>query len=183
VSDVLDALWRADSCHDDPDDGGTVSLLDHGLQCAAILAEVYPDDVELHVAGLVHDLGLVIDPGDHAEHARHGAHFVGIVLGSRVAEIVRLHTDGLRYLLTAAPAYGERLGRESRRSLDLAGGPLNPTELGRFLGSRYWRDAIALRRSDELARTPRLVIGSVERWEPALREVAGRAGETGRRAS
>ena len=33
--------------------------LDHGLQCAALLEKSDPADIELQVAGLIHDLSLI----------------------------------------------------------------------------------------------------------------------------
>lgn len=173
----------AASCPDDPDDTGSVNLLDHSLQCAAIVAEAYPDDPELQVAALVHDVGLVMDPLDRRDHSRNGAHYVAVVLGSRVAEIVRLHDEALRYLLTTLPGYGALLGRESIRTIATCGGPLEPAELGRFLSSPWARDAMALTRADELARSPGLAIGSLEQWEPALRQVAAAVELGGRRAA
>ena len=55
------------------DDGEPVDLLSHALQCAAILAESVPADLELQVAGLVHDLGHLATPGDDVRHASAGA--------------------------------------------------------------------------------------------------------------
>ena len=39
-----------------------VDLLAHALQCAQLLRDVAPDDVELQVAGLVHDVGTALVP-------------------------------------------------------------------------------------------------------------------------
>jgi predicted HD phosphohydrolase len=183
VDDVLRALRLAAACPDDPDDSGSVNLLDHALQCAAIVAEAYPDDLELQVAALVHDVGLVMDPTDRRDHSRNGAHYVAVVLGSRVAEIVRLHDEALRYLLTTLPGYGALLGRESIRTVTACGGPLEPAEMGQFLSSPWARDALALTRADELARSPGLAIGSLEQWTPALTQVAEAVAAGSRRAA
>ena len=43
-------------------DGETVDLLAHGLQCEALLSENGPDDLELQVAGLLNDVGTVVEP-------------------------------------------------------------------------------------------------------------------------
>ena len=53
----VDALFDALRASADADDEGGLPILDHCLQCAARLRESHPDDVELQVAGLVHDLG------------------------------------------------------------------------------------------------------------------------------
>ena len=39
-----------------------VDVLAHSLQCAALLAERHPDDRELQLAGLVHDVGWILSP-------------------------------------------------------------------------------------------------------------------------
>ena len=40
-----------------PGEADGLSELDHGLQCAYELSCLQPDDAELQVAGLVHDIG------------------------------------------------------------------------------------------------------------------------------
>ena len=48
---------------DDPVVGDDiVAALAHHLQCAALLAQAAPGDVELQVAGLVHDVASSMDP-------------------------------------------------------------------------------------------------------------------------
>ena len=74
-------------------DAEDVDLLAHGLQCAALLAGVAPDDEELQVAGLVHDVGSVLWPGRPRTHARAGAAAVADLLGERVAWLVGHHDD------------------------------------------------------------------------------------------
>ncbi|MFM8856756.1 MAG: hypothetical protein ACKOI2_06050, partial [Actinomycetota bacterium] len=53
VEDLIDHLRVLGDTPSVEADG--FSELDHALQTAAILREVAPDDVELHIAGLVHD--------------------------------------------------------------------------------------------------------------------------------
>src|SRR5215212_7183662 len=53
----VDALFDALDASRDADDEGGLSILEHSLQCAELLRADHPDDVELQVAGLVHDLG------------------------------------------------------------------------------------------------------------------------------
>ena len=52
--------------HDEPEVDG----LSHALQCAANLSASYPDDPDLVVAGLVHDIADIAFPHDHGDHAR-----------------------------------------------------------------------------------------------------------------
>ena len=50
-----------------------VSQLDHALQTAALLERSHPDDDELAVAGLVHDIGHLLPGGTDEAHADDGA--------------------------------------------------------------------------------------------------------------
>src|ERR1700677_144977 len=84
-------------------------LLDHSLQTAAVLRRSHPDDVELQIAGLVHDVGHMLRPGDDDAHGELGAEFVQPVLGRRVADLVRLHVPAKRYLVTTEPGYRQTL--------------------------------------------------------------------------
>ncbi|GHE05062.1 HD domain-containing protein [Streptomyces alanosinicus] len=62
--DALMALLAAcGDVWDTPDrSGDPVDILDHGLQVAALLAVSHPDDEELQLAGLVHDIGRFLVP-------------------------------------------------------------------------------------------------------------------------
>src|SRR2546430_3711365 len=86
-------------------DGDPLRVLDHGLQCAAVLASQFPDDEELQVAGLVHDVGHRIAPGASARHGVIAAEAVRELLGPRVAALVELHVPAKRYLVTVDPSY------------------------------------------------------------------------------
>ena len=61
VTDLLDLLARGSEVRDEP----TLDGLAHALQCAAILRVEHPDDPELAVAGLVHDIADIAYPDDH----------------------------------------------------------------------------------------------------------------------
>src|SRR5207247_10325159 len=101
VSDLVALLARGWGVRDEPELDG----LAHALQCAAVLREQHPDDIELAVAGLVHDIADIAYPNDHADHDRRGAELVGPLLGARVARLVGAHVIAKRYLVTTDPAY------------------------------------------------------------------------------
>jgi len=61
--------------------------LDHALQTASVLRAQFPDDPELAVAGLVHDIGHLIEGVGDAEHAVAGAAAVRVALGERVGRV------------------------------------------------------------------------------------------------
>src|SRR5215510_13579646 len=72
--------------------------LDHGLQCAALLCQRHPNDVELQIAGLVHDLAHPWDGPGQPRHAALGARAVRALLGSRIADLIAGHVPAKRYL-------------------------------------------------------------------------------------
>jgi predicted HD phosphohydrolase len=151
-----------------PGEAPGLSELDHALQCAAELKQAWPDDVELQVAGLVHDVG-------HARghvHHRAGAAAVRPILGERVAQLVYLHVDAKRYLVTTDQAYRARLSPVSVHTLALQGGDMDEGEIAAFEAQAHWRDGLKLRAADEAAKTPGREVPGLEVWLPALRAVA-----------
>jgi predicted HD phosphohydrolase len=174
VDDVV-AVLEAGADRRDADDEG-VTLLEHALQCAGVLALAYPEDLELQVAGLVHDVGHLVTPNDPSGHARSGSQYVAEVLGPRVAALVDLHVVAKRYLVTIDPTYRERLSVVSRDTLAVQGGVLARRDLARFVGDPLWREAVALRRADDMAKTVGLRIGPLYQWSSTIDEVARRFG-------
>ncbi|MEU6297386.1 HD domain-containing protein [Streptomyces erythrochromogenes] len=63
---------------------------DHALRTAALLRRSHPADKELQLAGLLHDIGRMLRPGDGARHAVLAAQALRPLLGERVARLVRL---------------------------------------------------------------------------------------------
>jgi predicted HD phosphohydrolase len=175
--DVDDIVAVLDAGLDRPDpDGEAVTLLEHSLQCAGLLAIAFPEDLELQVAGLTHDLGHVLTPEQPEGHARAGAQFVTSVLGPRVAGLVDLHVTAKRYLVTVDPHYRERLSAVSRDTLSAQGDTLSSTDTAAFVAGPLWREGLALRRADDMAKTAGLRIGPLHHWRPTLDEVARRFG-------
>jgi predicted HD phosphohydrolase len=161
----LDRMGRTPS-----DEAEGISELDHGLQCAAELETVAPDDLELQIAGLVHDIGH--GRGHIRDHAWTGADAVRGLLGERVAELVGLHIDAKRYLVTTDPAYRGLLSLASIQTLALQGGDMTAEEAERFETWPHWRPALILRRADEAAKTPGRPVPGLSAWLPALRGIA-----------
>ena len=77
VPDLVALLARGAGVRDEPELDG----LAHALQCGAILRAEHPDDPELAVAGLVHDIADIAYPDDHTDHDRRGATLVEPLLG------------------------------------------------------------------------------------------------------
>jgi predicted HD phosphohydrolase len=148
-----------------PPEGDPVDLLQHGLQCAAVLRAERPEDLELQLAGLVHDIGHAV--GDGPEHARAGADAVRPVLGDRVADLVGLHVEAKRYL---AATEDYELSLASEMSLARQGAAMTPAEVEEFRQLPFAADAVALRRADEAAKVVGLEVPGLETWAARLRQ-------------
>jgi len=166
--EVFDALEAGASGSDDE----RVDLLSHMLQCAAILERVAPNDPELQIAGLVHDLGTVLAPGRPETHAGTGAGAIGGLLGPRVAGLVARHDEAKRYLVTTDPRYRHRLSPRSLETLRLQGGLLDPEERAAFLNSPDRDACLTLRRADDAAKAPGARVPGLGHWRGTLEQLA-----------
>jgi len=152
-------------------DAEDVDLLAHGLQCAAILADVAPYDHELQVAGLVHDVGTVLWPGRPRTHARTGAAAVADLLGERVAWLVGHHDEAKRYLVTTEPGYAARLSPGSVRTLEVQGGRLDDAGRARLDAAPWLADVLTMRRADDDAKVPGRHVPPLTHWRPVVERV------------
>ena len=155
-------------------DEAAVDLLTHGLQCAAILERVEAADVELQIAGLVHDLGTVLAPGHPESHAAAGAAALEGLLGHRVGGLVARHDDAKRFLVTTDPRYRHRLSGRSLETLRAQGGLLDPDERAALLGYADLEACLTLRRADDMAKTPGVHVPGLAHWRTVL-EPLGRS--------
>ena len=156
------------------DEGLAFSELDHGLQTAAILESAYPDDLELQVAGLVHDLAHPWDGPGQPEHHRMGARAVHDLLGERVAFLIEAHVDAKRYLVATDVDYQAALSPGSVLTLEAQGGPLSPEEILAVEQHPDWNAAVALRRADDGSKVVGAVVPDLDHWIAAIHDVAGR---------
>jgi predicted HD phosphohydrolase len=147
-----------------------LSELDHALQCAEVLRVLAPDDLELQIAGLLHDVGAA--HGSEHAHGRIGAEALRPLFGERIAELVRLHVDAKRYLVSADPAYRATLSPVSRMTLEQQGGVMSAAEQVTFEASPFHRDAIRLRSADDLAKTPGKPTAGLQSWLPMLKQAS-----------
>ncbi len=170
------------SCEDFYDslgpDGDPIPILPHSLQCAARLADVAPDDDELIVAGLVHDIGHRLRPGHPVEHGTVAADAVRGLFGERVAALVELHVPAKRYLVTVDDGYRASLSTGSIASLEYQGGTLHPTEVTALEARPELEDALVLRRADEAAKDPDAIVPDLDHWLPMVERVCVLASET-----
>jgi predicted HD phosphohydrolase len=174
VDDVIQVLLAGAADFDAGGERAGFSLLDHGLQCAAHLRRSHADDVELQVAGLVHDIGQTLTANDDAAHGIAGAQFVRPVLGERVARLVELHVPAKRYLVATDAGYQAQLSSASRASLLAQGDVMSDDELHAFAALPDARAAVALRRADDAAKDATARPAPLGEWVTVLHEVAVR---------
>ncbi|MFF3517138.1 HD domain-containing protein [Streptomyces sp. NPDC002573] len=175
VEELMDLLHACRGARRTPDrDDEPVDVHEHALQTAALLRRSRPADKELQVAGLVHDIGLLLRPDDATGHADRAADAVRPLLGERVSRLVRLHAVADRYLAAVSPAPGP-----SARSASLParrGEAMTPQEAAAFVRDPMADDALTLRQADEAAKVRGLDAGVLEDWRTVLELVAaGRA--------
>jgi len=176
----VDALFHALAASRDADDEGGLPILDHCLQCAARLRESHPEDVELQVAGLVHDLGWLESRGGawtlrlDAAHDVEGRALVEGLLGPRIAALVGGHVAAKRYLLATDRDYASLLSARSEETLGFQGGVMTPAEVTEFEGRPDRDDLVALRRADDAAKVRGATVDPLESWRPAVDQVATR---------
>jgi predicted HD phosphohydrolase len=154
------------------DDEERLDLLAHGLQCAALLAERAPADLELQAAGLVHDVGTVVDPHAMDTHAGRGGALVSPLLGPRVGRLVALHADAKRYLVATDPEYRSRLSSRSLETLIEQGGVMDDPEIAAFAEIDDLDAVLALRRADDDAKVPGRAVPGLDTWRAVLEELA-----------
>jgi phosphonate degradation associated HDIG domain protein len=159
--------------------GEPVSQKEHALQ-AAFHAEQAGARDSLVAAALLHDIGHLIHalPEDIAEQgvdARHeaaGQAWLARYFGPEVTEPVRLHVNAKRYLCAVDPAYRGGLSPASVLSLELQGGPFRPEEVREFEKNPHFRDAVQLRRWDDLAKVKDLQVPGLDHYRRALEATA-----------
>ncbi len=167
VDEIIDALIEMGSIR--MVEPGMVEL-DHALQCAAELKLIRPNDLELQVAGLVHD---ICHGRCHIrDHGEAGSEAVRDVFGTRVAELVRLHIDAKRYLVAVDQTYRSKLSAVSIETLALQGGGLSPGQIAAFEASPYAEDACLLRIADEAAKVAGREVQGLETWIETLKSLA-----------
>jgi predicted HD phosphohydrolase len=152
-------------------DHPAVTELDHALQCADRLRRDWPEDIELHVAGLLHDLAHPWDGAGQTDHAAIGAAAVRPILGERVAQLIAGHVEAKRYLVAVTPDYLGRLSVDSVATLEAQGGPLSPDEAGRFASRPDRRALVGLRLADDAAKVPGAVVPGLVGWATTLTEL------------
>ena len=169
IDALFDVLIASSVLADEED----VDLLAHALQCGQHLREAAPDDIELQIAGLVHDIGTALVPDAPDRHARIGADAVRGLLGARVARLVARHAEAKRYLVAVDASYRDALSSRSVVTLAAQGGPLEPRAAEAFARGRDAEALVALRYADDAAKVPGAVVSGLASWRPAIAALIG----------
>jgi predicted HD phosphohydrolase len=171
MADLIAVLELGATDFDAGGENGGFSLLDHGLQCAMLLRASRPDDLELQVAGLLHDIGQTLTGNDESSHGVAAARFVEPLLGPRVARLVELHVPAKRYLITVEPSYSRVLSSASQLSLTHQGAMMTATEVEDFQQNPLHADGVRLRRADDAAKVSGAQVPALTDWLPTVNAV------------
>lgn len=153
-----------------------VNQLEHALQCASMAVESGATP-SLVSAALLHDIGHILGeeqlPADDGQdlddrHEERAHPWLQEHFGPAVADPVRLHVAAKRYLCTMDPAYVSALSPTSLKSYHDQGGDMSPAERTAFEAEPHFRDAVTLRRWDDLGKTPGLSTPDVHFFAPYL---------------
>ena len=154
--------------------GEGVTQIEHALQSAA-LAEAACCAPSLVAASLLHDIGHLFEEEAKVagstfdgRHEASGAEALSGLFVESVWQPVALHVAAKRYLCFKDLHYYDALSPASQRSLALQGGPFTSTEACAFEGMDYWRDAVALRRFDDVGKREEISRRSFEDFTPLL---------------
>ncbi len=164
--------------------GEGISQTEHAVQCAA-LAEEDGGPPSLIAAALLHDIGHLFETEEDVVEAkfdgRHeiaGAQALRGLFGQAVRTPIALHVAAKRYLCFKEPAYFDALTPASQASLVLQGGPFDSDEAARFENQPFWREAVALRRYDDIGKRDDLASRPFADFLPLLRGlIAGGPGD------
>ncbi len=155
--------------------GEAVTQLEHGLQAAHFAKEAEASD-ELITAALIHDIGhLLHDLPDNATeqgvddvHEELGAQFLTTYFKKEVVEAVKLHVTAKRYLCLVEPGYYDTLSPTSKSSLLLQGGIMKGVEKSNFENFEYFKEAVKLRKWDDMAKDPELKVASIDTYKATI---------------
>ena len=162
--------------------GEPVSQLEHALQAAYHARRDGAPDW-LVAASLLHDIGHLLhdlpehvaDLGVDARHEDAGHAWLAQYFGPEVTAPVRMHVDAKRYLCATDAEYLSLLSPASVQSLQLQGGPFSEEEAREFEQQPFAREAVRLRRWDDLAKVPGMPVPGLESYRATLEAAQLRA--------
>ena len=148
-----------------------VTQLEHALQCAE-LTEKNNCSKEIITAALLHDIGHLLydgkDPihkGKDGHHENLGADYLSKYFGEEVTLPIRAHVASKRYLSFAEDGYYDLLSDASKISLNVQGGPFTKEEAEKFINKPLMKEAVKLRRFDDLAKELNKITPPIEHFQ------------------
>jgi phosphonate degradation associated HDIG domain protein len=157
--------------------GEGVTQMEHALQSAA-LAEAENCPPSLIAASLLHDIGHLFEKEDEVagftvdhRHEVTGADALATLFVDAVWRPVALHVAAKRYLCFREPEYFDSLSLASQRSLALQGGAFDAMKADAFQQQPYWRDAVTLRRFDDMGKRDELSLRRFDEFAPLLQSL------------
>jgi predicted HD phosphohydrolase len=155
--------------------GEGVTQLEHALQCAA-MAQAQNAPPSLVAAALLHDIGHFFEEERIAaerddRHEIVGSQAIKCLFGDAVSKPVSLHVAAKRYLCFKHANYFKTLSPASKASLILQGGPFDTAEAATFERLDYWRDAVVLRRFDDMGKREDISGRAFADFAPILRSL------------
>lgn len=162
--------------------GEAVSQLEHALQCAT-LAEQAGETPQTITAALLHDIGHLLAKTGRIQasastencddlHQYVALPFLRGLFSSAVLEPIRLHVDAKRYLCATDRSYWSTLSAASKHSLIMQGGVYTPPQAAEFEAQSFAREAVRLRRYDDLAKTPETLTPTLPHFLKIMHSVA-----------
>ena len=144
-------------------EGEGVTQLAHAWQCGQ-LAKAEGASPQLQLAAWLHDIGHLLSkkegtPTTYGHDDRHehvGGNYLLNIFSEQVSQPVLMHVLAKRYLVTTYPDYRQSLSADSIRSLELQGGDMSENECSQFIEHPFAKDAVSLRRWDDIAKNPDL---------------------------
>ena len=148
-----------------------VTQLEHALQCAE-LTEQSDHSKEMITAALLHDIGHLLydgeDPiheGIDGKHENLGADYLSQYFDEKVTLPIRAHVNSKRYLAFAEKNYYNLLSEASKTSLVTQGGPFTQEEAKKFINQPWMKEAVQLRKFDDLAKELNKVTPPIEYFQ------------------
>ena len=153
-----------------------VTQLEHALQCAE-LAEQHNLPNPTIAAALMHDIGHLLyedeDPihkGKDGYHENLGADYLSKYFHEDVTIPIRAHVDSKRYLSSTEEGYYENLSEASKLSLKVQGGPFTKEEADQFIKKPFMKEAVEMRRFDDMAKVLNKKTPDLNHFRPYLEE-------------
>lgn len=159
--------------------GEDITLVEHMVQCGDLARKSGAPDW-LVVAALLHDIGHILisdaqeaqEAGQDRHHDEVGAAWIAERFPLNVVEVVRLHVDAKKYLVTTDPGYFEKLSEASRITLAIQGGAFSTDECAAFIKQPFAHEAVQLRLWDDAGKVRGASKTNLERFRSAIEALA-----------